>query len=438
MKMKSLISGLAMLALVIGAQRGVTAAGNSQKKKPPAQDTYTITQLDIGANVASTGQLISDDQVVAGNLQGDSLFAFAWSAQTGFVVLTLGGSSSLASDISANGIVSGAADTPGETEVLGFIWTPANGLVTIGDLGGGYTVPLSVNSSGVVIGDALTAEGRDHAFMWTAAGGMVDLDPTGLDDSAGRFVTEDGSLIIGSISAETGQRIFAWTKTTGLVDIGTLGRDMLPEIMNRQGALTGRVFREDSTSGTFFWSQENGLEEIASLGGDEMSPTAINDAGTIVGFGTTASGETHGFVWSKADGLVDLGTLGGDFSWASDINSSGLVTGYSKTASGDDHAIAWTADGGVIDLGTLGGSQSRGQFVTEAGAIIGISGVKGHRTHAFVWTEAGGMVEMPSLGRLENVDAASRTGAFTGFTLDKKSNGFHAVLWAPTPASSKR
>ena len=29
---KSLISGLAMLALVFGAQRGVTAAGNSQKK----------------------------------------------------------------------------------------------------------------------------------------------------------------------------------------------------------------------------------------------------------------------------------------------------------------------------------------------------------------------------------------------------------------------
>ena len=110
--------------------------------------------------MASSGQLISDNQVVAGNLQGGSLFAFAWSAQTGFVVLTLGGSSSLASDISANGIVSGAADTPDGTEVLGFIWTPANGLVTIGDLGGGYTVPQSVNSSGVVVGDAITAEGR--------------------------------------------------------------------------------------------------------------------------------------------------------------------------------------------------------------------------------------------------------------------------------------
>ena len=95
--------------------------------------------------------------------------------------------------------------------------------------------------------------------------------------------------------------------------------------MNRQGALTGTVQREDGTEGTFFWSQANGLEDIGSLGGDEIRPTAMNDAGTIVGFGTTASGETHGFVWSKANGLVDLGTLGGDFSWA----STSILPGWS-------------------------------------------------------------------------------------------------------------
>jgi probable HAF family extracellular repeat protein len=164
------------------------------------------------------------------------------------------------------------------------------------------------------LGGSTTPEGRDHAFIWTEAGGMVDLDPTGLDDGAARFVTEDRGLIIGSIFAETGQRVFAWTKTTGLTDIFTLGRDMLPEYMNRQGALTGTVFREDGTSGAFFWSQANGL--------------------------------------------VDIGTLGDDFSWASDINSPGLVAGYSKIAGGDERAIAWSADGGLIDLGTLAGSRT--------------------------------------------------------------------------------
>jgi probable HAF family extracellular repeat protein len=154
----------------------------------------------------------------------------------------------------------------------------AEGLVTIGDLGGGHTIPADVTSSGLVVGSSSIPGGPEHAFMWTRAGGIVDLDPTGLVDSTGRFATEDGSLIIGSIFAETGWRIFAWTETTGLSDIGSLGRDMLPDYMNRQGALTGTVQREDGTEGTFFWSQTNGLEDIGSLGGDEIRPTAINDA----------------------------------------------------------------------------------------------------------------------------------------------------------------
>ena len=74
--------------------------------------------------------------------------------------------------------------------------------------------------------------------------------------------------------------------------------------------------------------------------------------------------------------------------------------------------------------------------INDAGTIVGFGTTASGETHGFVWTEARGLVEMPSLGRLENVDAASRTGAFTGFTIDKKS--LHAVLWAPSPTSSNR
>lgn len=45
----------------------------------------------------------------------------------------------------------------------------------------------------------------------------------------------------------------------------------------------------------------------------------------------------------------------------------------------------------------------------------------------------------PSLGKVENVDAASSTGMFTGLTVDKKAGGLlHAVPWAPIPASANR
>ncbi len=188
----------------IGLLASPLSAGDSGEQKPQAEQAYTITQLDTGANVASSAHLISDNGVVAGNLQEDS--GFVWSAQTGFVVPTLGGTESLVTGVSVNGIVTGAADTPGG-ELLGFIWTPAEGLVTIGDLGGGHTIPADVTSSGLVVGSSSIPGGPEHAFMWTRAGGIVDLDPTGLVDSTGLFATENGSLIIGSIFAETGWRI---------------------------------------------------------------------------------------------------------------------------------------------------------------------------------------------------------------------------------------
>jgi probable HAF family extracellular repeat protein len=440
-KTKTRIASLLLVALVtLAAREGNAAPGSSPKKKPPVADTFTITQLDAGANVpGSSGDLVSDNGVAAGNLQGGALFTYAWSAQTGFVVLTLGGTASLVSAITPNGIVSGAADTPNQSEVRGFIWTPASGLVTIGDLGGGYTVPQSLNSHGLVVGDAINAAGHDHAFMWTEAGGMVDLDPASLDDSAGRFVTDDG-LIIGQINAATGERVFEWTEQAGLTEIPSLGRDMAPEILNQNRMLTGTIFRDDGSAGTFFWSQATGPEDIGSLGGDEIRPIAMNATGTIVGFGTTGSGDTHAFVWSQPNGLVDLGTLGGDLSWANDVNSSGLVTGYSRTPTGDQHAFVWSATGGMVDLGTLGGSRSEGKFVTDAGAVIGTTGEKGHRTRAFVWTEADGMVEMPSLGRFNAVDAASANrSAFAGIMFEKRNLDVpHAVLWSPNAPAQAR
>ena len=87
------------------------------------------------------------------------------------------------------------------------------------------------------------------------------------------------------------------------------------------------------------------------------------------------------------------------------INDAGTIVGFGTTASGETHGFVWSKANGVVDIGTLGGDVS-------------------------------GLVEMPSLGRLQNVDAASRTGAFTGFTIDKKS--LHAVLWVPSPSSSKQ
>ncbi len=202
--------------------------------------------------------------------------------------------------------------------------------------------------------------------------------------------------------------------------------------------VAGTFYRDDETSGTFFWSQATGLIDIGSLGGDEIRPTGLSETGTIVGYGETAAGETHAFVWSGPGTLVDLGTLGGDFSFANAVNGNGLIVGYSTAANGWEHAFAWTAADGMIALGTLGGPRSSANFVNDAGMIVGTSNAPGHQgLHAFVWTAAAGMVEMPSLGRLDAVWAMSANGSFAGFSSGKKSvEDQHAVLWTPATASA--
>jgi len=432
-----MIAPMIALMLAGGVQPRITAAGDPPAKASK-QSGYTLTQLDTGINSASVVQHLSENGVAIGDVLAPEFKSFAWSAQTGLVLLTLGGSQSVATAVSRNGIVTGASATTGDASVRGFVWTVPVGIAEIGNLGGDFTIPQSVNSSGVIVGDSLTNNDKSRAFMWTKKDGIVDLVPDA-DDASARWVTDEG-LVVGTIYTETTEQIFIWTEQNGLETIRALSNAMRPDYVNSHGDLAGPYFNEDGSAGTFFWSRTTGLIDIGTLGGTEIYPTALSETGTVVGFGTTATGEAHAFVWSGPGTLTDLGTLGGDFSFANAVNSSGLVVGYSKTASGPEHAFAWTAAGGLVDLGTLGGAESSANFVTDSGTIVGTSEANGHQgTHAFVWTANTGMIEMSSLGGFDAVWAMSANGLFAGFSSGRKSvEDQHAVLWAPpTPGSGR-
>lgn len=184
MKPKSVIAPMVILSLAVGAEGRVTAAGD-QAAKPTKQGGYSLTQLDAGTDLAAASvvQHMSDNGVLAGDVLSPVDKSFAWSAQTGLVLLTLGGGHSIETAVSRNGIVTGASDTTGDAAVRGFVWTVTGGIAEIGNLGGEFTVPQSVNSSGVVVGDSMTSDGRTHAFVWTASDGMVEMPSLGRLDS---------------------------------------------------------------------------------------------------------------------------------------------------------------------------------------------------------------------------------------------------------------
>ena len=70
---------------------------------------------------------------------------------------TLGGTYSVALDVSSNGQVVGYATTAGNAATHAFSWTQLGGMVDLGTLGGTYRAATAVSANGQVVGYATTA-----------------------------------------------------------------------------------------------------------------------------------------------------------------------------------------------------------------------------------------------------------------------------------------
>jgi probable HAF family extracellular repeat protein len=93
-------------------------------------------------------------------------------------------------------------------------------------------------------------------------------------------------------------------------------------------------------------------------GGCNLSSTAygINHVGQVVGDGETVDRKWRAFIWQN-DQMQKLGTLGGEESWARGINDSGDVVGKSTLSDGRMRAFLYR-NGRMRNLGTLGGNRS--------------------------------------------------------------------------------
>jgi probable HAF family extracellular repeat protein len=83
----------------------------------------------------------------------------------------------------------------------------------LGTLGGDSSLALAVSADGsVVVGWATNAAGQKRAFRWTAARGMQDLGTLGGSESEAHGVSADGSVVVGWACNAAGQpRAFRWT-----------------------------------------------------------------------------------------------------------------------------------------------------------------------------------------------------------------------------------
>jgi probable HAF family extracellular repeat protein len=142
---------------------------------------------------------------------------------------TLGGSSSEAWSVSADGsvVVGGAWNAAGRWRA--FRWTASGGMRNLGTLGGDESVAYGVSADGsVVVGWAYNAAGQRRAFRWTAAGGMQDLGTLGGDASWALGVSADGSVVVGwAYNAAEQRRAFRWTASGGMENLNTTYANLL-------------------------------------------------------------------------------------------------------------------------------------------------------------------------------------------------------------------
>jgi probable HAF family extracellular repeat protein len=256
-------------------------------------------------------------------------------AQATFTPLgTFGGTSSRATDVSADGsVVVGTIETPTGRDL--FRWTPMETMVRNGaygdhpavsddgsavvgtfrvppspsdafrwTIGGSFQilgsgVPFDVSSDGrVIVGDRDTG-----SFRWTESTGFVDLGtlPGGDNESRALAVSGDGSVVVGFADAANGRyEAYRWTSETGMVGLG-----LLPEALDSRAhgiSADGSIvvgqnsFLQPPPGGMmpFYWTEQTGVlilkEVLISAGATGLEGWTLNSANAVSADGRTIVG----------------------------------------------------------------------------------------------------------------------------------------------------
>lgn len=351
-----------------------------------------IEIVDLGQlGNASAGQGQATSVNVFGEVVGDSCDpepdhcrAFRWTRATGMVDLgSLGGAVARAIKVTPFGSVLGYGTTS-RGAYRPFRWTRCGGVAPLdGDevFGGPITMPNAASDWGQVVGSGFLGDGVTlHAFSWTPRDGMVDLGTLGGTYSTAKGVANRGQVVGSSTTADGSLHAFLWTREAGMVDLGTLGGTWSDAFaVNARGQVVGSSTTPDAGAAqrAFSWTAAGGMIDLGNIGGVDAFALRVNDRGEVVG----TSGGGGGFYWSPGEGMIDLGSLGDGGTYPSAIGPTGQVVGTSRVVDATSppgsrrlHAFSWTRRGGMIDLGTLpGGSESIAIDVGPDGIVVGTS-----------------------------------------------------------------
>ena len=304
---------------------------------------------------------------------------------------TLGGKSSSAFAINANGQITGSAATAAGRQHA-FLYQ--NGTMQdLGTLGGKFSAGLAINIKGQITGYADTADVGEHAFMYD--GSITDLDP--LDGfSQGKGINDAGQITVWTGTASfvySGGALSPIPNVAGFPD-----SIVVASAINNSGHVTG-ILEEIDPSENFIYDEQPILFDGTTtqfLGSTEVDhdsqPAAINDAGVIAGRGVFAHGNQDvPYAVMLVNGhFKELGVPPGYArSAAFGINAVSDVVGDTyKTDTSPERAMFYNSLLGMIDLNTSiisnsGWTLKSARGINVHGEIVGEGVIQGHK-HAYV------------------------------------------------------
>ena len=315
--------------------------------------------------------------------------------------------------ISNQGAVAGFADTPTQDPFCylsndcffedTFRWQ--NGVLTkLGTLPDGQGSSANwISGNGLIAGfsqngqiDPLIGFPEAHAALWQGSG-ITDLGVfPGGNVSLGWAVNNHGQVVGFSTNATSDPYSYYYF-----------------EFFSSSGGTQTRAF---------LWDQQNGMQDLGTLGGPDAWAGLVNEKGQVAGisFTSSAANANNGpcpanvptqdiFFWERDSGMTDIGNFGGTCSLLYALNNRSQLVGQSYLVGNTIvHALLWRKQGQpqLKDLGTLGGDNAGALWINDAGDAIGYADLPPNppgcmglacQHHGFLW-KRGVMTDLGSIG----------------------------------------